>query len=154
MTVDAFLLSSGFLGTKGTLGPDLTLVLSLVAAVLLTVGVVLARRQSFGAHRWVQTAAVCVNAVLVIVWMIRSFRLYVLPGFPGNLNNGTYALTTVHAVVGLIGVVLGVFLVIRGNQLMATGRSLAGYKTAMRVAYLVYMAGTVLGVVLYVVLYG
>ncbi len=97
-----------------------------------------------------QTAAVCVNAVLVVVWMIRSFRLYVLPGFPGNLDNGTYALTTVHAVVGLIGVVLGVFLVIRGNQLMASGRSLARYKTAMRVAYLVYMAGTVLGVVLYV----
>ena len=152
--MDAILFGHGFLGTKGTLGPDLTLVLSLVAAVLLTVGVVLARRRSYSGHRWVQTAAVCLNAVLVIVWMIRSFRLYVLPGFPSDLSNGTYAFTTVHAVVGLIGVVLGVYLVIRGNQLMASGRSLAGYKTAMRVAYLVYIAGTVLGVVLYVILYG
>ena len=152
--MDAFLLSHGFLGTKGTLGPDLTLALSLVAAVLLTIGVVLARRKRYGAHRWVQTAAVCLNAVLVIVWMIRSFRLYVLPGFPGDLSNGTYAFTTVHAAVGLVGVVLGVFLAIRGNQLMASGRSLARTKPAMRVAYLVYMAGTVLGVVLYVVLYG
>jgi uncharacterized membrane protein YozB (DUF420 family) len=152
--MDAFLFSHGFLGTNGTLGPDLTLVLSLVAAVLLTAGVVLVRRGSYGGHRWVQTAAVCLNAVLVIVWMVRSFRLYVLPGFPGDLSNGTFALTTVHAVVGLIGVVLGVFLVIRCNQLMASGRSLARYKAAMRVAYLVYMAGTVLGVVLYVVLFG
>jgi uncharacterized membrane protein YozB (DUF420 family) len=152
--VDAFLMSSGFLGTKGTLGPDLTLVLSIVAAVLLTVGVVWARRRSYQAHRWIQTTAVCLNAVLVIVWMVRSFRLYVLPDFPADLSHGSYALTTVHAVAGLIGVILGVFIVIRGNQLMASGRSLAPYRTAMRTAYLVYMAVTVLGVVLYVVLYG
>ena len=62
----------------------------------------------------------------------------------------SYALTTVHAVVGLVGVVLGVFLVIRGNQLMARGASLAGYRTAMRAAYVLYMLGDVLGVVLYV----
>lgn len=152
--MDAFLTSSGFLGTGGTLGPDLTLVLSLVAAVLLTVGVVWARRRDYEAHRWVQTSAVCLNAVLVVVWMVRSFWWYVLPDFPGNLERGSYALTTVHAVVGLAGLVLGIVLVIRGNQLMAAGRSLATYKTAMRAAYLAYMAGTVLGVVLYVVLYG
>lgn len=152
--MDAFLTSNGFLGTGGTMGPDLTLVLSLVAAVLLTVGVVWARRRSYQAHRWVQTAAVCLSVVLVLVWMVRSFRLYVLPDFPGNLERGSYALTTIHALVGLVGVVLGVFLVIRGNQFMASRRSLAGYRTAMRVAYVVYMAGTALGVVLYVVLYG
>lgn len=152
--MDAFLTSSGFLGTKGTMGPDLTLVLSLIAAVLLTVGVVWARRRSYQAHRWVQTTAVCLNAVLVLVWMVRSFRLYVVPGFPGDLSHGSYALTTIHAVVGLIGVILGVVLVVRGNQLMASGRSLAAYRTAMRAAYVLYMAGTVLGVVLYVVLYG
>lgn len=152
--MDAFLTSSGFLGTKGTLGPDLTLVLSLAAAVLLTLGVFWARRRSYQAHRWVQTAAVCLNALLVIVWMVRSFRWYVLPGFPADLSHGSYALTTIHAVAGLIGVVLGVFLVVRGNLSMASGRSLARYRTAMRAAYVLYMAGTVLGVVLYVVLYG
>jgi uncharacterized membrane protein YozB (DUF420 family) len=152
--MDAFLLSHGFLGTKGTLGPDLTLVLSLVAVVMLTVGVVLARRRSYEAHRWVQTAAVCVNAVLVVVWMIRSLRLYVLPGFPADLNHGSYALATAHAVVGTIGMVIGVFLIIRANQLMASRRSLARYKTPMRVAYLVYVTAFAMGVVLYFVTYG
>ena len=60
----------------------------------------------------------------------------------------------VHAVIGAIGAVLGVVIVIRANQLEAQGRSLAAYKTPMRIAYLVYLAAVVLGVVAYFVTYG
>lgn len=41
----------GFLGTRASLGADLALLLSIGAVVLLTVGVVLARRGRYGAHR-------------------------------------------------------------------------------------------------------
>ena len=150
----AFLDGTGFLGTNGSIGADLALVVMIVAFVMLTVGVVLARTKRYAAHRWVQTAAVILNAIPVVVWMIRSYWLYVRPDLPGNLSKSIDALTTVHAVAGLIGVVLGLFVVIRANQLTARGESVARYKNWMRAAYVVYLLATVLGVWVYVKLYG
>jgi uncharacterized membrane protein YozB (DUF420 family) len=150
----AYLDGAGFLGTNGSVGADLSLIVALAAFVTLTVGVVLARTQRYAAHRWVQTVAVILNAVPVVVWMIRSYWLYVRPGLPGNLEESVNALTTVHAVTGLVGVVIGLFVVIRANQLTARGESVARYKNRMRAAYVVYLLGTALGVWVYVVLYG
>ena len=149
----AFLDGSGFLGTHGTLGTDLSLVTMLAAAAMLTTGWRLAVAGRYAAHRWVQTAAVCLNLIPVVVWMIRFFVLYVLPELPADLNKETYALTTIHAIVGAIGVALGAFIVIRANQLEAKGQSVSQYKAFMRVAYGVYMLGTALGVAVYYVVY-
>jgi uncharacterized membrane protein YozB (DUF420 family) len=149
----AYLDGAGFLGNNGSVGADLSLVVALAAFALLTVGVVLARTERYTAHRWVQTSAVILNAIPVVVWMVRSYWLYVLPELPGNLSRSIDALTTVHAVTGLVGLVLGLFVVIRSNQLTAQGMSVARYKNWMRAAYVVYLLGTVLGVWVYIVLY-
>jgi hypothetical protein len=69
----AYLQGSGFLGTKAGLGADLLLLIMLAAAAMLTIGVVLARRRRHEPHRWVQTAAVCLNLVPVVAWMISSW---------------------------------------------------------------------------------
>ena len=148
-----FLDGAGFLGTHGSIGADLAMVAVLAAFVMLTVGVVLARTQRYAAHRWVQTAAVVLNAVPVVVWMIRSYWLYVRPGLPGNLSTTVDAVTSVHAATGLIGLVLGLFVMIRANQLEARGEGVRRYRTAMRVAYIVYLLGTALGVWVYLLLY-
>jgi uncharacterized membrane protein YozB (DUF420 family) len=150
----AFLDGAGFLGTNGSIGADLALLVMLVAFVMLTVGVVLARTKRYGAHRLVQTVAVILNAIPVVVWMIRSYWLYVRPDLPGNLSKSIDALTTVHAVSGLIGVVLGLFVIIRANQLTARGESVGRYKNWMRAAYVVYLLATVLGIWVYAKLYG
>ncbi|MFA4964378.1 MAG: hypothetical protein WC709_01895 [Thermoleophilia bacterium] len=150
----AYLGGPGFLGTHGSVGADLALVVMVAAFVMLSVGVLLARARRYEAHRRMQTAAVCLNAIPVVAWMVRSFWLYVLPGLPGNLGKQVDALTTVHAATGLVGVAIGVFVVVRGSQLEARGASLSRYKTAMRVAYVLYLLGTALGVWVYIVLYG
>ena len=106
-----YLEGAGFLRPHSSIGADLSLVIVIVAFAMLTLGVVLARAKHYGAHRWVQTSAVALNAVPVVFWMIRSFRLFVLPGLPGNLSKSIDALTTVHAVTGLIGVVLAAAIV-------------------------------------------
>jgi uncharacterized membrane protein YozB (DUF420 family) len=149
----AFLQGPGFLGAHGTLGSDMSLIVALTATATLTVGWRLAVARRYGAHRWVQTAAVCLNLIPVVVWMIRNFVLYTLPEIPAQLGKQTYALTTIHAAVGAIGVALGVFVMIRANQLAARGQSLRRYKTPMRIAYAVYVLGTVLGVSVYYVVY-
>jgi uncharacterized membrane protein YozB (DUF420 family) len=150
----AFLQGPGFLHTHGSMGADLSLVITIIAAATLTVGIVLAKKKRFREHRWVQTASVGLNAVPVVFWMIRSLWLYVVPGLPGILRYGPQALTAVHAVTGAIGVVLGVVIVVRANQLWARGKSLRPWVPAMRAAYAVYLASLALGIALYVVIYG
>jgi uncharacterized membrane protein YozB (DUF420 family) len=144
----------GFLGTRGSLGADLTLVIIVAAFVLLTVGVVLARRKSYGAHRWVQTAAVALSYVPILAWMVVSLGRNIVPNFPKDLNQSAFALATVHVVIGAVAAVFGVIIVVRAQQVWVGGHSLEAYKTPMRVAYLLYLAAVVMGVVVYVVTYG
>ena len=152
--MSAYLDGAGFLRPHSSIGADLSLVIIIAAFLMLTLGVVLAKSRRYEAHRWVQTSAVTLNAVPVVFWMIRSFRSFVLPGLPGNLSKSIDALTTVHAVTGLIGVVLGLFIVTRANQLAAKGQSLRRYKNAMRAAYVVYLIATALGIWVYLAIYG
>jgi uncharacterized membrane protein YozB (DUF420 family) len=146
--------ASGFITARSSLGADLSLLVSAAAIVLLTTGVVLARRRRYDAHRWVQTSAVALNALLVAIWMIVSLVRYFLPGLPGSLSERGHALAAVHAATGAVGVTLGVFVVIAAGRLAGRGQSVARYKPLMRVAYVVYLAAFALGVALYVVTYG
>src|SRR5665648_1304313 len=104
----------------------------LVAAVLFTIGWRLAVRKQYDAHRWVQTVAVCLNASLVLAWMVRYFVLYIVPEIPARLGEASYAIPTVHAVVGASGLVLGVFVALRGNELVPKGLRFTNYKLFMR----------------------
>jgi uncharacterized membrane protein YozB (DUF420 family) len=141
------------LGAVTSLGANATLILSLLAAVLFTIGWRLAVQKHFTAHRWVQTAAACLNAVLVFAWMIRAFVLYLIPGIPAKLGQASYAVTTAHAVVGAIGLVLGLFVVLRANELMPKALRFANYKLFMRTSYGLYMLATLMGVIVYVIVY-
>jgi uncharacterized membrane protein YozB (DUF420 family) len=143
----------GFLGTKATFGSDTSLVLILLAAALFTIGWRLAVRKHYGPHRWVQTAAACLNAVPVLGLMIRSFLVYILPGIPSKLGEATYAFTTVHALIGVTGLTLGVFVALRGNELVPKGLRFTNYKLFMRTSYALYMLATLVGVILYVVVF-
>jgi len=143
-----------FLGTTASFGASFSLAVMVLAAILFTIGWRLAARKNYEAHRWMQTAAVCLNAVLVLAWMIRRFLLWVLPEIPSKLGQASYAVTTVHAVVGAIALVLGVFVALRGNELVPKRLRFTNYKLFMRSSYALYMLGTLMGVIVYVVVYG
>jgi uncharacterized membrane protein YozB (DUF420 family) len=148
-----FLNHPGFLGTHAPFLSDLTLVLILSTAILFTVGWQLARHKQFKIHRWVQTSAVSINAIVVLGVMINSFVTHILPGIPGKLLQGDYGVTTLHAVVGTIGLLLGVFIVLRANKLVPKSLRFKNYKLFMRTSYALYMLATLLGVVVYVEVY-
>ena len=128
--------------------------MSVAAIGLLTAGVVLARRRRYDAHRWTQTVAVLLNAVLVAIWMLRSLVRFILPGDTRQPERARARARrrARHDRRRRRGA--GLFLVVRANQLTRRGESVSRYKTAMRVAYFVYLAAFVLGVALYVVTYG
>ena len=58
--------------------------------------------------------------------------------------------TTIHALVGLAALLLGVFVVLRGNGLVPKALRFKNYKLFMRTAYVLYMLATLLGVIVYV----
>ena len=144
-----FLDQPGFLWTHAPFISDLTLILILLTAILFTIGWQLARHKHFEAHRWVQTTTACLNAVVVLVVMIRSFIVHILPGIPGKLLQGDYAVTTVHALVGATGLLMGIFVVLRANGLVPKSLRFKKYKPFMRTAYALYMTATLLGVLVY-----
>lgn len=147
------LFGTGFLGTHAPFLSDLTLILILISSTLFTIGWQLAVHKHYQIHRWVQTTAAVLKAIVVLSVMIRAFDLYILPGLPGRFFEGTYGVTTVHTFVGLIGLVLGIFVDLRGNELVPKRLRFSNYKLFMRTSYAIYMLATLLGVIVYLEVY-
>jgi uncharacterized membrane protein YozB (DUF420 family) len=153
--IQALLTGTGFLGTHAPLHSDLSLILMLLSAILFTIGWRLAVRKKFKLHRWTQTGSAILNAIVVLSVMIPSFIIYILPGIPNKLLEGTYGVTTVHAFIGALGLLLGVFVVLRANQVKFVPKRLRfrNYKLFMRTSYILYMLATLVGVIIYVAVY-
>ncbi|GIK58308.1 MAG: hypothetical protein HND44_16220 [Chloroflexi bacterium] len=139
----------GFLGTAANWAADMTLVLMILIGVALTVGVVMARRQKYQTHRWIQTTSVALNVILVLWLMILPYRDFVAPGVPNLLGEPFYLVTTLHGIVGFFAFVLGVFIVLRANGLMINALKFNNYKLFMRVSYALYMLTIFLGLLVY-----
>jgi uncharacterized membrane protein YozB (DUF420 family) len=153
--IQALLTGTGFLGTRAPLHSDLSLLLILLSALMFTFGWRLAVRKKFKVHRWIQTGAAILNTLVVLIVMIASFIIYILPGIPNKLLEGTYGVTTVHALIGALGLLLGVFVVLRANQVKFVPKRLRfkNYKLFMRTSYILYMLATLIGVIVYVAVY-
>jgi uncharacterized membrane protein YozB (DUF420 family) len=143
----------GFLGTGAPLISDVTLILMLLTAAMFTIGWRLAVRRRYKAHRWVQTCGVILNTVVVLIVMVSSFVIFILPGIPAKLGEGSYGITTVHALVGLVSLILGVYVVLVGNGLFPKSLRFTNYKPVMRISYGLYMLATTLGFVVYIVVF-
>ncbi|HET6319631.1 MAG TPA: plastocyanin/azurin family copper-binding protein [Chloroflexota bacterium] len=146
----------GFLGTNASLVSDLSLVLGILVAVFLTIGVAMAVRKKFHAHRWIQSAAVTLNVLQVAIVMLGSFARSAAPGIPSRLNDSYYAVALGHGLLGLTTLLLGVFIAIRANELLPPFlRKLRfhNFKLFMRTAYGLYLLSTALGVSAYVTWY-
>jgi uncharacterized membrane protein YozB (DUF420 family) len=144
---------SGFLGTQAPFISDLTLVLILLTAVMFTIGWQLARRKQYEAHRWVQTVAACLNAIVVLAVMVRSYTIHILPGIPAKLLEGDYGISTIHAIVGMSALLLGIFVVLRANGLVPKGMRFKNYKLFMQTSYALYMVSTITGVIVYTLVF-
>jgi uncharacterized membrane protein YozB (DUF420 family) len=148
-----FLTTPGFLGTKATLRSDLTLVLILITTILFNIGFILARHKRFKAHRWVQTSAVILNTLVVLISMVSSYIIHILPGIPSKLGEGDYAVTTLHGIIGAAALLFGVFVAMRGNGLVPEILRFKNYKLFMRWAYALYMSATLTGVIVYIIVF-
>lgn len=143
----------GFLGTNASLLADISLVVGGLVALMLTIGVALAIKKRYVAHRWVQTAAVALNVAQVLVIMIASFWQSARPGIPARLYDTFFLSATLHAGFGLWTLLFGVVVALRGNELVPRQLKFNNYRLFMRAAYGCYMLATVLGVWVYIAWY-
>jgi len=140
------------LGTTASLGADIALLGSIFVALAFTVGAWLAQRGQFEAHRWVQTAAALVNLLLVLGIMIPSL-LAVDPSENVMLPLSALLFMTGHEILGVAALLFGLFVVLRGNNLVPERLKFKNYKLYMRWAYGLYIAATLIGILVYGVLY-
>ena len=140
----------GFFGTAANFAADMTLLIMILAGIAFTVGAVLALRQRYEAHRWVQTATVVISTIFVLWMMILPFRDFILPGVPDRIGEQFYAVTILHAAVGLVALPFGLYVTLRGNNLMPNRLRFSNYKPYMRAAYGLYMATILLGIWTYI----
>ncbi len=139
----------GLFGTKANLFSDLNLIAQIVLLVGLSLGVVFARRGKITAHQYNQTGWVLLNIVLTIFIMIVAYVEYVLPDFPKNLGQAFGLVSTVHAILGSLAIVCGVYIVLRMNHLLPAKWRIKGWKRLMRWTFALYLAVGLLGLGIY-----
>jgi uncharacterized membrane protein YozB (DUF420 family) len=142
-------MSSGILGTRAGLVADVNLILQITLLVALCVGALQARRGRTDAHRRLMTAVVIANAAAIVFVMNPSFFRSV-PLALQDTGSRRSLIMWAHMVVGLLAELLGVYVVIRGNTAPSSWPNM---KRTMMITWLLWIAATLGGIVLYVVWY-
>ena len=139
--------TAGFLG-HGSLASDLNLTLEILLVLGLTVGFALARGGRIEAHRVNQTMWVLVNAALVICIMIPSLQNAKVHSF-AELTKLPTALPWVHAALGLLTLISGLWLVLQMNDVLPQRWHTPRWKTLMRLTLTGYWLVALLGIGIY-----
>ena len=121
----------------------------------LLVGMRLARLRQFRAHARCQTTVMLLNLVMIALIMIPSFHRQVSP----NLGNATadlyYALPAIHAGLGSVAELLGLYVVLvaMGVRLVPVGLRFRNYRAWMRTTLAMWWIVIGFGVGTYVTWY-
>jgi Ca2+/H+ antiporter len=142
-------LHEGFLGTA-PLYVDLVLLLELAMGLGLLAGAIFARVRKFQVHAWCQTIIVLLNAAVITLVMLPSFRRSVSPRIPLKLGKSFYAMATAHAALGAIVEGAGLYILLAASTtLMPEKLRLTRYKLWMRAVLVAWWVVILLGVVTY-----
>jgi hypothetical protein len=137
---------------SGTLLADVNIILELLLVGGLTFGMMLAKSGNIAAHRVNQTAWVMVNAVLVALIMIPSIRTFKLAHL-SDLGNSGNLIVVVHAAVGTLTLIAGLWLVLQMNDILPARWHISGLKTLMRATLAGFWTVALLGIATYRVWY-
>ena len=142
----------GFLGTGAPLKSDLNLAIQFCMGVALLAGMMLARRRHYRAHALCQGTVMMLNLALIASIMAPSFWLGVVPSLPAGLRQPYYGLSTLHAVLGTIAQLLGLYIVLRaGTNLLPPALRFQNYKLWMRTELALWWVVIVFGLFTYYV---
>jgi len=120
--------------------------------IALLIGMVLARRRYYRAHAICQGSVVVLNLVMIGFIMLPPFWRDVVPGLPARIGNSYYFVPTLHAILGGIAQLLGLYIVLRaGTNLLPRPLCFQNYKLWMQTQLALWWAVILLGVATYYV---
>ncbi len=145
---------NGIFHTGAPPSANLNLVLQLAMAVALTVGTRFARHRRFRLHKAVQSLVILLNVVMIAAVMVPSFLRLGLLHKPAVFKHSYYAATLVHAFLGAITELLGLYVVLSaGTKLLPKRFRLQNFKLWMRTAFALWWIAIVSGIGVYYIWY-
>ena len=145
---------NGFLGTGATFRADLNLVVQVAMGLALLLGMALARRGNYRAHKYCQSSVMILNLVMIFLIMAPSFHKQVQPQLPGGLKEAYYLVPYVHATLGTIAEVLGLYIVlVAATKLLPKKLRFRRYKPWMRTELALWWLVILIGVSTYYIWY-
>ncbi|MEK6303231.1 MAG: DUF420 domain-containing protein [Acidobacteriota bacterium] len=144
----------GFLGTGATFRADLNLVVQIAMGLMLLAGMALARKHNYRAHKYCQSSVMVLNLVMIVLIMVPSFHKQVQPQVPDGLKEAYYLVPYVHALLGTLAELLGLYIVlVAATQLVPKKLRFKRYKPWMRTELALWWIVILIGVGTYYVWY-
>jgi len=103
---------NGFLGTGATIQADLNLTIQILMGIALLAGMIHARHRCYRAHAVCQGSVILLNLVMIAFLMLPSFELGVVPELKVKFSESYYFIPTLHASLGGIAELLGIYIVL------------------------------------------
>src|SRR2546423_8504299 len=145
---------NGFLGTGATLRADLNLLVQIAMGAALLVGMMLARRKRFEAHKRCQATVVLLNLLMIFLVMAPSYHRSVEPQMPGGLRDVYYLLPFIHTVLGTITEMLGLYIIlVAATNWLPRRLKFDPYRPWMRTCLTLWWVVILLGIGIYYVWY-
>ena len=145
---------NGFLGTGATFRADLNLVVQVAMGLALLFGMALARRGNYRAHKYCQSSVMILNLLMIFLIMAPSFHKQVQPHVPGGLKEAYYLVPYIHATLGTIAEVLGLYIVlVAATKLLPKKLRFRRYKPWMRTELALWWLVILIGVSTYYIWY-
>lgn len=131
--MSAFHPIKGFLGTGAPFGADVNLVMQVVMGIALMGGVILAKQKRYTAHGICQTTVLLLNLGMIGLVMWPSFEGQVKPALPRVFQRWYYAAAAVHALLGIMAELLGLYIVlVAGTRILPRRLMFTDWKRWMR----------------------
>src|SRR5438128_2225496 len=145
---------NGFLGTGATFRADLNLVVQIAMGIALLVGRMLARKKNFDVHKRCQASVMLLNLLMIFLIMAPSFHKQVEPQVPGGLREAYYYLPFIHAALGTIAELLGLYIVlVAATNLLPRWLKFDRYRPWMRTCLALWWVVILFGIGTYYVWY-
>jgi plastocyanin/uncharacterized membrane protein YozB (DUF420 family) len=113
--------------------PNINLLVQLSMGLALLLGMMLARKKQFRAHGICQSLVVLLNLIPIALFMRPAFHRVVMPALPAGIHDRFYAVATIHATLGTIAEVLGIYIILSaGLKLLPPALRFTNYKRWMR----------------------
>ena len=145
---------SGFLRDPVRFRADLNLIVQIAMGIALLVGMMLARRERFDRHKYCQASVMLLNLVMIFLIMLPSYHKQVGPMVPGGLRESYYYLPFIHAALGTIAELLGLYIVlVAATNLLPSWLKFDRYRPWMRTCLALWWVVILFGIATYYVWY-